>query len=42
MDSAPTEDSAATYTLDGYEDIPLNTAVVGTLANNASHMVTGR
>lgn len=41
MDSAPTEDSAATYTLDGYEDIPLNTAVVGTLANNASHMVTG-
>lgn len=41
MDSAPTEDSAATYTLSGYEDIPLNAAVVGTLANNASHMVTG-
>ncbi len=41
MDSAPTEDSMATYTLDGYEDIPLNTAVVGTLANNASNMVTG-
>ena len=40
MDKAPTEDSAATYTLDGYEDIPLNTAVVGTLANNAVHMVT--
>ncbi len=41
MDSAPTEDSAATYTLDGYEDIPLNTAVVGTLANNAGNMITG-
>ncbi|MDE5835095.1 MAG: DUF4340 domain-containing protein, partial [Ruminococcus sp.] len=41
MDSAPTEDSMATYTLDGYEDIPLNTAVVGTLANNASNMITG-
>lgn len=41
MDSAPTEDSVATYTLDGYQDIPLDTALVGTLANNASHMVTG-
>ena len=40
MDKAPTEDSAATYTLKGYEDIPLNTAVVGTLANNAVHMVS--
>ncbi|MDE6427032.1 MAG: DUF4340 domain-containing protein [Ruminococcus sp.] len=40
MNTAPTEDSAATYTLDGYEDIPLNTAVVGTLANNAVNMVT--
>lgn len=41
MNTAPTDESAATYTLDGYEDIPLNTAVVGTLANNAVHMVTG-
>lgn len=40
MNSEPTEDSAATYTLDGYEDIPLNTSLVGTLANNANHMVT--
>lgn len=40
MDKAPTEESSATYTLDGYQDIPLNTAVVGTLANNAVHMVT--
>lgn len=40
MNTAPTEDSAATYTLDGYEDVPLNTAVVGTLANNAMNMVS--
>ena len=40
MDKAPTEESSATYTLKGYEDIPLNTAVVGTLANNANNMVT--
>ncbi|MDE6798119.1 MAG: DUF4340 domain-containing protein [Ruminococcus sp.] len=40
MDKAPTEDSSATYTLKGYEDIPLNTAVVGTLANNANNMIT--
>lgn len=40
MNNAPTEDSAATYTLDGYEDIPLNTSVISTLANNAVHMVT--
>lgn len=41
MDKAPTEDSSATYTLTEYKDIPLNTALVGTLANNAVHMVTG-
>lgn len=41
MDEAPTEDSAATYTLTDYKDIPLDTALVGTLANNAAHMVTG-
>lgn len=31
-----TDDSAATYTLKGYEDVLLNTSVVGTLANNAN------
>ncbi|MCM1505875.1 MAG: DUF4340 domain-containing protein [Ruminococcus flavefaciens] len=41
MKSPTTEESSATYTLDGYEDIPLNTALVGTLANNARNMVTG-
>lgn len=41
MDKAPTEDSEATYTLTDYKDIPLDTALVGTLANNAVHMVTG-
>ncbi|MDE6780018.1 MAG: DUF4340 domain-containing protein [Ruminococcus sp.] len=41
MDKAPTEDSAATYTLTDYKDISLDTALVGTLANNATHMVTG-
>lgn len=35
-----TEDSAATYTLDGYDDINLNTSVVGTLANNANGMLS--
>ncbi len=33
--TAKTESSAATYTLEGYEDIPLTTSVVGTLVNNA-------
>ncbi len=41
MDKAPTDESAATYTLDGYEDIPLNTALVSTLANNAVNMTSG-
>ena len=40
MDKAPTDESAATYTLDGYSDIPINTALVSTLANNAVNMVT--
>ena len=30
------EDSAATYTLDGYDDITVNTAMVGTLVNNGN------
>lgn len=40
MDKEPTDDSAATYTLDGYKDIPLNTSLVSTLANNAVHMTS--
>lgn len=35
MKTASTDDSAATYTLEGYEDIPLITSMVGTLAYNA-------
>lgn len=35
-----TEDSAATYTLDGYQDIEMKTAVIGTLANNANGMTS--
>ena len=35
-----TEDSAATYTLEGYEDINLNNSVVGTLANNANGLLS--
>lgn len=41
MDKAPTDESAATYTIDGYKDIPLNTSLVSTLANNAVHMTSG-
>lgn len=40
MKTEPTDSSAATYTLEGYEDVPLNTAVVGTLANNANGLVS--
>lgn len=35
-----TEDSAATYTLDGYQDIEMKTAIIGTLANNANGMTS--
>ncbi|MDE5569055.1 MAG: DUF4340 domain-containing protein, partial [Ruminococcus sp.] len=35
-----TDDSAATYTLDGYQDIAMKTAVIGTLANNANGMTS--
>lgn len=35
-----TEDSAATYTLDGCQDIEMKTAVIGTLANNANGMTS--
>lgn len=40
MDKAPTDESAATYTLDGYKDIPLNSSLVSTLANNAVNMTS--
>ena len=35
-----TDTSAATYTIDGYDDIPLTTSMVGTLANNAKGLVS--
>lgn len=35
-----TDDSAATYTLDGYQNIEMRTAVIGTLANNANGMTS--
>ncbi len=35
-----TEDSAATYTLDGYADVNMNTSVIGTLANNANELTS--
>ncbi|MBQ8296711.1 MAG: DUF4340 domain-containing protein [Ruminococcus sp.] len=38
--TAATDSYAATYTLEGYEDIPLNTSVVGTLVNNANGLVS--
>ena len=38
--TAKTEDSGATYTLEGYDDVKLNTSVIGTLANNANGMLS--
>ncbi len=38
--STKTENSAATYTLDGYQDILMNDALVGTLANNANGLTS--
>ena len=35
-----TEDSAATYTLDGYQDVVMRDTVIGTLANNANGLTT--
>lgn len=40
MKTPKTEDSGATYTLKGYEDVNLNTSVVGTLANNANGLLS--
>lgn len=36
MKDAPSEDSAATYTLKEYKDLDVNTSVVGTLVNNGN------
>lgn len=38
--STKTEESAATYTLDGYQDIPMKDSVIGTLANNANGLTS--
>lgn len=38
--SAATDDAAAVYTLEGYEDIPLNATTVGSLANYAASLST--
>ncbi|MBQ8959665.1 MAG: DUF4340 domain-containing protein [Ruminococcus sp.] len=37
---AATDENATKYTLEGYEDIPLRGAVIGTLANNANGLTT--
>lgn len=34
------EDSAATYTIEGYDDVPLTTSMVGTIPNNAKGLVS--
>lgn len=36
MKDAPSEESAATYTLKEYKDLDVNTAIVGTLVNNGN------
>ena len=38
--TAPTEDSAATYTLDGYQDVLMKDSIIGTLANNANGLTS--
>lgn len=38
--STKTEDSAATYTLDGYTDVVMNDTMIGTLANNANELTS--
>lgn len=40
MKEAATDTSTALYTLEGYEDIPLTTSIVGTLVNNAKGLVS--
>lgn len=38
--TSQTEESAATYTLDGYQDIAMNDSVIGTMANNANGLTS--
>lgn len=38
--SAKTEESGATYTLDGYQDIAMEDSIIGTLANNANGLTS--
>ena len=40
MLTEPTDTSAATYTLDGYQDLDMNTAVIGTLVNNGNGLTS--
>lgn len=35
-----TDDTAATYTIDGYQDVEMKTSVIGTLVNNANGMTS--
>ncbi len=39
-DDEASDESVTRYTLDGFEGIPLNSSVIGTLANNARNMTT--
>lgn len=38
--AAATDENASKFTLEGYEDLPLRGAVIGTLANNANGLTT--
>ncbi len=38
MKDAPTEETGATYTIEGYEDLNVDTSMVSTLANNGNGM----
>jgi hypothetical protein len=38
--TAKTDDSAATYTLDGYQDVLMKDSIIGTLANNANELAS--
>ncbi|MBO5164089.1 MAG: DUF4340 domain-containing protein [Ruminococcus sp.] len=38
--TSQTEESAATYTLDGYQDVVMNDSVIGTMANNANGLTS--
>ena len=38
--STKTEESAATYTLDGYQDVVMKDTMIGTLANNANELTS--